>query len=232
MKKLIAVIVLSVIASVTARAVSFPAIGPATFKLTAITQAQNFTVTSSKTNVTATSTNTTLVVKATVGKTPFNSDDFLHLVENSFNTTFPAGSQIAFRFGQIYVVDSSGTNIIFDLNSVVTVHIEEEVESGIETEVTTQNSGGSTFSGNATEVFTTSATMAYDDSARPTTTDGTHTVFQFKGLMVVTFSQNLKTGASKANITFQGTGGGPVRGVNTILTGTITVKATGAPFGI
>jgi hypothetical protein len=98
----------------------------------------------------------------------------------------------------------------------------------METEIETLSSGGLGLSGNSTEVFTCSATLVYDDTTQ-TTGDGTDTKFQFKGLFTLSLSENLKTRMTKATTTFQGTGGGPVRDVPTILTGTITVKASGAP---
>jgi hypothetical protein len=68
--------------------------------------------------------------------------------------------------------------------------------------------------------------LNYDDTLLATG-DTTHTKVAFKGLCVVKVSENVKTGVTKTTTTFQGTGGGPVRGVQTILTGTITAKAVG-----
>ena len=153
------------------------------------------------------------------------NSNLLALVENSLNTNFPAGSQIAIGFGQVFVADRTGTNI-FDLSTLIAIEFDGEMESAMETRIRTQNSSGTSFAGNQTLDLTLSATLAYDDTAF-TTGDGTHTTFQFKGLMTVKQVLNLKTNGAKVNIEFQGTGGGPIRGVDTILTGTIKVKAAG-----
>jgi hypothetical protein len=88
------------------------------------------------------------------------------------------------------------------------------------------NSSGTSTSGNISEVFPCSLIMNYDDTAH-TTKDGTHTKFAFKGFYTLNLSENLKTRAIKTTSTFQGTAGGNVQDVPTILTGTITVKASG-----
>ena len=228
MKKILTTIAVSIITAVTAHAAIVSAVGPANFKVTAITQGENFAVTSSKTNTTATSTNTTTVFKSTVNKAAFGNTNLLALIENSLNTTFPAGSQIGFRFSQLVIVDHTGTNVIFIPSSVCNVTVEAEFNSGMETEILTQNSSGESLSGNSTDLFTASATLVYDDTLLATG-DATHTTFQFKGLMTINESVNLKTRFTKINTEFQGTGGGPIRGVETILTGTITSKGAGAP---
>jgi hypothetical protein len=230
MKKILITIAVSIITAVTAHAAVVSAVGPASFKVTAITQGEDFALISSKTNSTATTTNTTQVFKSTINKAAFGNTNLLALIENSLNTNFPAGSQIGFRFSQLVIVDHTGTNVIFVPSSVCNVTVEEEVISGMETEIVTQNSSGESVAGNSTEVFTISAILVYDDTLLATG-DATHTTFQFKGLMTINESVNLKTRLTKISTQFQGTGGGPIRGVETILTGTITVKAVGAPPG-
>src|SRR5262249_27042012 len=102
MKKLLATIILNLIAVSFVHAVLFTPIGPATFKLTAFTQGLNFSQVSSKTNQSSTSTNVTTVYKSTVTNSVFDSTDMLNLLANSFNTTFAPGSQVAIRNGTIY----------------------------------------------------------------------------------------------------------------------------------
>jgi hypothetical protein len=48
-----------------------------------------------------------------------------------------------------------------------------------------------------------------------------------KGFYTANVSENLKTLDIKAEYQFDGTGGGPVRNVQTILTGSISGKASG-----
>jgi hypothetical protein len=228
MKKLIAAVVVSAFAVLGSRASIFIPMGPAVFNLNAYTQQTGLELISSKTNMTATATNITELLKATVSKTPFASSNLVALLENSFNTNFPAGSQIGIRFGTLMVVDSTGTNVIFDPSDVISFQFDEEFISGTETVISTQNASGQSQSGNVSEVFTSSATLNYDDTAA-NPADGQHTKFGFKGFYVLTYSANIKTQLTKVTSVFQGTGGGPVRGVYTVLTGTFTVKASGVP---
>lgn len=227
MKKFLAVIATCILTLSGAHAVVlFTPVGPAAFKLNAIVQETTFQQTGGKTNQSATSTNITTVFKATIGKTSFDSSDMLALLANSFNTNFPAGSQIGMRFAKLVVVDSTGTNIIFDPSGVVSFQLDEEFVSGVETETLSAKPSGTQEGGSLSEVLTSSVTLSYDDTLN-TTQDGTHTKFAFKGLYTVQLSENLKTHGIKTTATFQGTGGGPVRGVQTILTGTISGKASG-----
>src|SRR5579862_6829691 len=68
--------------------------GPLSVKWMVSTQGLVDTNTLAKTNTTATSTNTTFVYKSTVTNSMFQTVDLFALLENSFNTTFPAGSQL------------------------------------------------------------------------------------------------------------------------------------------
>jgi len=227
MKKFLMVGAIIVLALGAARAVAiFTPVGPATFKVNAIVRDLPFQQTGGKTNQSATSTNITQVFKATVLETPFGNTNMLALLANSFDTNFPAGSQVGMRLGSFFVVDSTGTNIIFFLNGVVSVQFEEEFIPENETLVTTENASGTQFAGSLSENIIGSVTMTYDDTLN-TTTDGTHTKFAFKGFYTLKLSENLKTRAIKSTTVFQGTGGGTVRDVPTILTGTISGKAAG-----
>jgi hypothetical protein len=227
MKKILAVLATFAITLGMARAaILFTPVGPVTLKLEAIVQETPFTLTGSKTNQSKTATNITQMLKATTTMTPFSSADMLALLANSFNTNFPAGAQIGMRFGALFVVDSTGTNIILTPTGVISFQFEEDLTSATETAVQTENGSGTQTSGNLAETFTCSAVMTYDDTLN-TPTDGTHTKFAFKGLYTVKYAENLKSRLVKTTSEFQGTGGGPVRNVQTILTGTISGKATG-----
>jgi len=229
MKKLITTMALSVLAVGGVRAaVFFVPLGPATFNLNTTVYAPNQQ--SAKTNQTATSTNITQFFKSAVIKTPFSSSNLLALLANSFNTNFPAGSQIALGPGGLFVVDSSGTNIIFSPSSVISFQSDASFFPSTETLITTQNASGTSQSGSLTEELLASRTMTYDDTLN-TTTDGTHTKFTFRGLFTVNKTENLKTGFVKATSQFQGTGAGTVRDVPTLLTGTISEKSSGTQPG-
>jgi hypothetical protein len=208
--------------------VFFVPAGAATFNLTTTVYAP--IQQSAKTNQTATSTNITRFYKSGVIKTPFSGSDMLALLANSFNTNFPAGSQIALAPGGLFVVDSTGTNIIFSPNPTIFFQADVTFFPSTETIITTEKASGTTQSGNRTEELIASLTLNYDDTLN-TTTDGTHTKFTFRGLYTVNKTENLKTGLVKASSELQGTGGGTVRNVQTLFTGTISEKSSGIQPG-
>jgi hypothetical protein len=229
MKKILTTIAVSIItAGVIATPVG-PPIGPFQCKLTAITQDQSLTITSSKTNTTATATNTTIVLKATTKKAPFGNPELFALIENSFNTNFPAGSQLAALATEIVIVDSTGTNVIFNPSTVMTIGPSGPgLQSSLITQSITDNKNGQSVSGNVTDGFTSSGMLNYDDTLQ-TTHDGTHSQFQIQGMLTVIQGNNLKTHAIKFEVELDGTGEGPVQNVVTVLTGTIKGKSAGAP---
>lgn len=226
LKKLFIAGVVSVLA-LAARGAVFSPTGPAVFNLKAATQGEDFQITGGKTNETANSTNIITVFKSTIVTTAFANSNFLALLANSFNTNFPAGAQIGMRGPFFLVVDSTGTNIIFNPSEVVSVSFGQSLASGTETEVQTTSTNGFSLSGNSTVTETSSVTITYNDTAQ-TTGDSTHSNFEFQGLIVVKTSEDIKTRIEHATTTLDVTGGGSVRGVGTIFTGTITVKAAGA----
>jgi len=230
MRKLVAFMAVSVLPVLAAYAIFDPP-GPATLDLSAIVRDQPFQIVGTKTNSTGRATNYLYFWKDTTATTHFTGSNLLAIIEHSFKTNFPAGSQIGEHFENLVVVDSTGTNVIFDpsSNSVLTTTFDNngEFESATETQVTTVSSNGVTHSGSYNSTITASITYTYDDTALVTTNQ---TQFQLKGLMVKKSMGNLKTGFQKIiSFEFQGTGGGPVLGVPTILTGTISAKASGAP---
>lgn len=229
MKKFITTFALSVLAVGAVRAaVFFVPAGAATFNVSTTVYAP--IQQSAKTNQTATSTNITQFLKSAVIKAPFGSSNMLALLANSFNTNFPAGSQIALAPGGLFVVDSSGTNIIFSPNPTVFFQADVTFFPSTETLITAEKVSGTTESGNLADGLIASLTMNYDDTLN-TTADGTHTKFTFRGLYTVSKTENLKTGLVKATSQLQGTGGGTVRDVQTLLTGTISEKSSGMAPG-
>ena len=226
MTKVFAAVTALAFAAVTAQAVAFLPPGPATLQFDAVTQTTPFHVVSSKTNETSTATNVMTSYSATVTSVPFVSSNLLALLANSFNTNFPSGSQIGISFGDLVIVDSTGTNVILDPSAVLTATFNEEVYFDKQTQIATQNQNGSSLSGNSSETVTSDVTIKYDDTG-VSPADGTNSVFQLRGLLVEKFSRNLKTNFEKVNYQFQGSGGGSVHGVQTILNGTIKANAAG-----
>lgn len=226
MKRVVVVIVLSVLSLGTALGITFQPPGPVTFKLNAITQITELHAIGSKTNQTTVATSVTTVSKATLSTTPFFGTNLVALLANSFNTNFPEGSQIGMRSGNLVVVDHTGTNVIFDPGPVLTTGFQQDLQSVLQTQTASESQNGSALSGTVTETIFSNLSINYDDSDQ-TTADTTHTIFQLKGLFVQKVSLNLKTRAVKINSEFQGTGGGQVRDVTTILTGTMTSNSVG-----
>lgn len=206
--------------------VAFGPTGPATFQINALTQSTDFHLVSSKTNTTATSTNIIMVDSATVGSAPFTTANLLALITNSFNTPLPSGSQIGINSGNLVVVDASGSNVVLNPSPVLTTTFNEDVFSDKQLEVDTINQNGSSISGNSTETVTYDITITYNDTST-SPGDGIHSNFQLRGLLVKKISTNLKTNIEKIEYQFQGSGGGSVHGVQTILEGTIKGNAVG-----
>jgi len=224
MKKFFAAIALIAIATIAAHAAVIQPIGPVTCKWTVLSQGLNFQLTAAKTNATATVTNVTATYKSTVNKTNFNTGDLLTLVENSLNTNFPAGSQIALRVSQFFVVDATGTNILFDLSDLVGIQFGLFLDADVRNQKMVTTSSGTAFSGTDASVATINATLNYGDSAF-TTADGTHTTFALHGLMTIIGSNTFAAGTKVVNnIVFQTAGDGTLRNLPVIINGTMNSK--------
>src|SRR5947208_4722256 len=101
-----------------ALAIALP-LTPTIFKLTAIAQAEKLDVVGTKTSPTRAATNITQLTRSTLTNSAFGTSEMLLLLQNSFNTNFPSGARIAFSMNHLYVVDSTGTNMIMDPGGVV-----------------------------------------------------------------------------------------------------------------
>lgn len=185
---------------------------------------------SAKTNVIRGVTNDVTLAKSTTTNFTINATSLLNLLANSFDTNFPAGSQLMLRgsggYYSFVVADQTGTNIysvpvyqVLSSLGFATIH------SGIESESTTN---GFFSSGNDTESYTSSFSFQYDDTAMTNMLAGTHTVFSWNCLIDVKSSVNLATGADTENVAMTLTGGGQIRSqTNSVFTGTIRAKLTG-----
>jgi hypothetical protein len=184
---------------------------------------------SSKTNVVHGFTNDTTVLKSTTTNFTMNAASFLTLLTNSFNTNFPAGTQLLLLGGPGYysfqISDSTGTNLaVFPVYLVFGANTEGFVHSGVTTELLTNQFLSA---GKDTESFTTAASFVYNDYGF-STADGTHTYFHLNGLLDVKSTNSLVTGSSTQNITMTLTGGGQIRGgPPLIFTGTFNAKLIG-----
>ena len=226
MKKFVAgmaVLVLTLLAAHCGAGEAGP-VGPATFDLSAIVTTSLFHQVNSTTNVMGRTTNEMYFSSASTATTHFTASNLLALIEHSLGSNFPAGSEIGMQFGNIVILGTNGT--FFRPSTVLNISFDTpgQLLSGNETYVVTSNTNGTSTSTSWSETDTASITYTYDDTLLVSTNQ---TKFQLKGLMVEKETLNLKSHLENVTYEFQGTGGGPVQGVQTILTGTISSKASG-----
>ena len=210
--------------------------GPVKLRLMATAQVLDNAIVTDKTNTTSSSTVVTTVSKSTVTNFMMQSADLLTLLENSFNTTFPSGSQLVVTrsgpFLRLMIADSTGTNIVQDLTSNLflgTIAGEQPVHAGSQTVISKTGSSGASISGNAVDTFTEVDVLGYDDTGL-TTKDGTHTKFDVDCLLVRKSSSNLVTQQIKDAIKFQGAGTGTIRDQNMILQASGSASISGVLF--
>ena len=224
---------LSIVSSGVAQTPPLLNSGPLNLKLLATSQGLD-SVTTSKTNTTAKATTVTTVSKSTVSNSIIQSTDFLKLLENTFSTNFPAGSQLVIdRFAEFYhlwVADSTGTNVVLDLSTNVFIGSilgEPSAHAGTQTMISKTGNSGESVSGNLAETVTQTVILGYDDSG-VATLDGTHTKFEITFLVARKTSENLVTQQIKDTLKFSpGVGSGLVRDQNVILQGTASATVTG-----
>jgi hypothetical protein len=163
------------------------------------------------------------------GKT-LNNAYLLKLLANSFNTTFPAGTQLAFD-GQgdaVQLVDKSGSNVVMDITPVFSINFGNSAYTSLETDTESITKTGTKESETYSDSGTGFLTYSYDDSTQ-TTADGTHTTFQFSGLASYqdTDIYGEATYTQKTSFTSKGTASGTLQGVDSVIDGSVTGSASG-----
>jgi hypothetical protein len=163
----------------------------------------------------------------------FNNTSLLELLANSLNTTFPAHTTLVTDGSQVYVVDSTGTNAIADISSILTVTGTNSVVSGLSTRTQTYTKLGTS----STDIGTSSGNqfiiVNYNDAGL-TTKDGTTSTFEFVGVGASTRSSSstvsihdVVTVKGSGSLTIDGSGYGTIRNVASIIEG----KVGGTPKG-
>ena len=220
-----------------AQETSFLNRGALAVKLTASRQDQSNAVFTTRTRYTANQTTTVQISKSTVITTPVDSTTLLRLLENSLNTNFPSGARLTVTLDgvqnlSIYVADNGGrsiwgpgTNLFISMMAG-----EKPVHVGQQTTTSILNDAGESFSGTATETFTQTVVLGYDDSGL-TTRDGTHTRFQVNCLVTDKVTTNLGKGELHATLKMQGAGYGVIQNRDVILQGTASAAISGKPSG-
>src|SRR5262249_1781945 len=130
--------------------------GQPNINIAATTQDLSYQLVSAKTNLVHALTNDVTVEKSTTTNSTINATSLLVLLANSFNTNFPAGTQLllvgARGSYQFAISDSTGTNIApLGVYQVMLGQPLSVIHSGTETELTTNQLISS---GNDTESFT------------------------------------------------------------------------------
>ena len=225
---LLALVSTLALAALNATATSLSFVGPVTIDWTVYQQGSS-TTSSNKTH-TSKSTNVVFMYKGTFTSSSFANADLLKLLENSFNTTFPKLTRLATDGYALYVVDKTGSNIVLDISSVVSVQFQNSVYKYNETDSQTMKGSTSTYSDMYSDPEEISyVALQYNDSSK-TTADGTHTVFAFDGLSTSQYSGTEATGtAGKSQTSFKlpGAGNGTIHGINSVVGGTVSGSATG-----
>jgi len=237
MKKYLLSTIFSAIAlatlNVSATSLSYK--GPVTINWTVSVQETQYGLTHSSTNHSSKSTNIVRIYKATTKQIPANNASFLKLLSNSFNMSFPKGTQLVTDAQQLYVVDKTGSNVVLDITPVVTVQFQNRswIYTSLETDTESITKADTKYSGNYSDSGANYVSLMYDDSAMATA-DGTHTTFHFDGMCNIQDSGSYSeivggasTGHEKTSLVFHGAGVGTVYDNNVVFGGSIIGSASG-----
>ena len=184
-------------------------------------------------------TNVLQIAKSTSTGFTFKNADFLHLVANSLNDPSLATNELATDGSKVYVVDKTGTNIIKDLSTLVTLDFGHNAFAGLTTTTTTSKKSGTSstqVAGYASEQF---IDVIYDDSSvtnangTSATADGTLTQFNYYGFGSMpnsssqTTSNGVVTGTQSTSFSYQGVGNGRIRAQYSLFKGSLVGSAAG-----
>jgi hypothetical protein len=191
--------------------------GALTISWTVTQQQEANTLVSSTTNHTTKATNYVSTYKAKTATSTFANASLLKLLENSFNTTFAAGTRLATDQSEsVYVVDKTGTNVVLDISPVLSVNKTTQLRAdSYSSTVSVPKSGVTTTNITGSETLTAYGDLTYDDSSL-TTADGTHSTFQFSG--VSTYTADVNKNSGHANFSVQnGAGSGTIRDIPSLI---------------
>jgi hypothetical protein len=200
-----------------------------TFKWTVAQQVLSDHPQYSGNGLTTTSKSATNIIqnyKWTYSTSKIGNVQILDLLENSLSQTFPAGTKLVTDGQTIYVTDSTGTNIIQNISSIVTVTSADKVTFGLDDTKVTIGKKGTTGTGNVTKSGAEVVTLNYNDSG--TSKDGTTTAFTFVGESIYSVSgsstestNSTVSGKVSGNFVISGFGYGMIRGTNSNFEGTV-----------
>lgn len=159
-----------------------------------------------KTKIVGGKTITTTAYESNTTNFTMNASSLLDLLANSYNTNFPAGTQLllagnGYGVYQFAISDQTGANISF-FPSVLQTTFAPAVISDLSTE--TRN--GLHITGSYTASITSALTFTYDDSAL-TTRDGTTNKFTWSALALSKQSESTATWSFDFGVTMNLTGG-------------------------
>jgi hypothetical protein len=199
-------------------------IGPVTVKLTILCQDMPHKLISSKTITNSNSTNYVEVFKSTVTNFTVGNDELLKYLENTFQTNFPAGAQLACNGYKFFVMDSTGSNVVQEVAFTMYFFGIRGPTAGVEHITTTLDSTGLHHSGNDTEVITGTTGLLFNELYFTNTMPFN---VQVSGITVRKQSVNLKTGEAQTSFDFEGVGSGGLGGRLVLVKAQVTGKASG-----
>jgi hypothetical protein len=218
--------VLSTVFHSPALDLSFQNSGSLDLKLMATAQVADNVVISDKTKGAVETT----VSRSTVSNWFLNSADILKLLENSYNTNFPSGSQLAVTLINtnliVYVADATGSNLV-SFASILLIDPSIITHTGSQTVIA--KTGAPELSGNTVDTITETAFFYYNDNSL-TPADGKHTEFHMNCLLTAKSFLNVANNQIKDAIKFEGVGDGMIRGQYVILQGGGSAKIAGTTF--
>ena len=165
----------------------------------------------------------TTISRSTVTNTLIRNADLIRMLVNAFNTNLPADARLGlsgdkfeptlFKF---VVVDSTGSNVLLDASSVMSINCYPTLNVG--KQIFSRTTGTNT--GADEEIYSSAVDIFYYDGMKATT-DGTQNSFSINGILTEHYSANLGTGSAREVLSIQCTGRGTIRNTPCLLKGSI-----------
>lgn len=193
------------------------------------------------TNKTATGTNILETTSSKSKSFQLNDAVLISFLANSLNTNIPAGSKLAYSEGAVYLVDKTGTNIVLDISSVVSITTPASVGTSVGSRTEKITTTKTTYTGLDSGTGAAYQVVTYNDTAL-TSANGLTSDFTFSGASTSSGSESYTetvTGISvssfkgtvRNSFIMTGSGAGTIQGTNSVITGTVNGSESG-PFEI
>jgi hypothetical protein len=179
-------------------------------------------------------TNITQITLSSVTKVTFNNNSLLDLVSNALGMTFPKGAHFLWDAvgGDLILVNAAGTSeLVTNLNTVLTITTQDNTTSGSDTTVLTTSKTATNEVVNASHSESEIIVVKYDDSGILADNPSTFTFWgkstsQSSSTATITDDKTDKvTGAEQFSVA--GVGYGTYKGTSVNISGTIMGSASG-----